>query len=62
VSAARVVVTGMGAVTPIGQNLPDFWQALVAGRSGIARVTHFDVSNFRSQLAGEVKDFRPELW
>jgi len=62
VSAARVVVTGMGAVTPIGQNLPDFWQGLVAGRSGIARVTHFDVSNFRSQLAGEVKDFRPELW
>jgi 3-oxoacyl-[acyl-carrier-protein] synthase II len=57
-----VVVTGLGAVTSIGHNVPDFWQALVAGRSGIGRVTHFDVSGFRSHLAGEVRDFRPEQW
>ena len=61
-SAVRVVVTGLGAVTPIGQNVSEFWSAAVAGRSGVARVTHFEVANFRSQLAGEVKDFRPEQW
>ena len=56
----RVVITGMGAVTPIGIGVDEFWKALVAGTNGIARVTRFDVSEFRSSLAGEVKDFKPE--
>jgi 3-oxoacyl-[acyl-carrier-protein] synthase II len=58
----RVVVTGMGAVTPIGIGTEAFWQGLQAGKNGIARVTHFDPTGFRSQLAAEVKDFDPLEW
>jgi 3-oxoacyl-[acyl-carrier-protein] synthase II len=58
----RVVVTGLGAVTPLGTGLRTFWDALVKGCSGIARVTHFDVSAYRSQIAAEVKDFDAETW
>ncbi len=58
----RVVVTGLGAVTPIGVGVKDFWEGLKAGRNGISKVTHFDVTNFRSKLAAEVKDFHPEEW
>jgi 3-oxoacyl-[acyl-carrier-protein] synthase II len=58
----RVVITGLGAVTPIGLNVPDFWQNLKAGLNGIAKVTHFDVTDFRSKLAAEVKDFNSEDW
>ena len=58
----RVVVTGMGAVTPIGIGLQNFWEGLKSGRNGITEVTHFDVTNFRSKLAGEVKDFNAEEW
>ncbi len=61
-SEHRVVITGLGAVTPIGIGVADFWEALKAGRNGVARVTHFDVSDFRSKLAAEVKDFKPENW
>jgi 3-oxoacyl-[acyl-carrier-protein] synthase II len=53
----RVVVTGMGALTPVGNNVPDFWDALVHGRSGIARITSFDPSRVASQVAGEIKGF-----
>ena len=56
----RVVVTGMGTVCPLGNNWRDAWQAMVDGRSGIARLTQFDVSQFDVQIGGEVKDFRPE--
>jgi len=52
----------MGAVTPIGVGVEDFWEALKSGRNGITRVTQFDVTDFRSSLAGEVKDFNPEVW
>lgn len=55
----RVVVTGLGAVTPIGIGKDSFWQNLVAGKSGVARITHFDPSNFDSQIAAEIKDFDP---
>ncbi|MDR3589660.1 MAG: beta-ketoacyl-ACP synthase II [Negativicutes bacterium] len=55
----RVVVTGMGAITPIGIGKDDFWQALLAGKSGIARVTRFDPSEYATQIAGEVKDYDP---
>ena len=58
----RVVATGLGCVTPIGVGVKDFWNGLKAGQNGIAKVTHFDVTGFRSQLAAEVKDFGPEEW
>lgn len=53
----RVVITGMGAVTPLGNNLPSTWNGVTAGKSGIRRITHFDPSGFPSQIAGEVKGF-----
>ncbi|MBI4353812.1 MAG: beta-ketoacyl-ACP synthase II [Candidatus Omnitrophica bacterium] len=55
----RVVVTGLGAITPVGNDVPTMWQHLVEGRSGIARITAFDPTPFASQIAGEVKDFDP---
>lgn len=58
----RVVVTGLGAVTPIGIGKDLFWQNLVAGQSGISRITHFDPSAFTSHIAAEVKDFDPNLY
>jgi 3-oxoacyl-[acyl-carrier-protein] synthase II len=53
----RVVVTGMGIVSPVGIGLPSAWDSIVNARSGIARVTRFDASTFPVQIAGEVKDF-----
>ena len=58
----RVVVTGLGAVTPIGVGAQEFWQGLITGKNGVARVTHFDPSRFSSMMAAEVKDFRPGDW
>ena len=55
----RVVVTGMGALTPIGNNLEDYWKGLVSGRSGAAPITHFDASKFKTKFACEVKGFDP---
>ena len=55
----RVVVTGMGTITPVGLNVPDTWEALKAGRSGIKRVTSLDVSPWSCQIAGELTDFDP---
>jgi len=55
----RVVVTGLGAVTPIGIGKDEFWQSLLAGKSGIGKITHFDASEYTTQIAGEVKDFDP---
>lgn len=53
----RVVVTGLGAVTPLGNDLPTTWNNMVAGKSGAGEVTQFDVTKFRSHFACEVKDF-----
>nr|WP_320057180.1 beta-ketoacyl-ACP synthase II [uncultured Bacteroides sp.] len=53
----RVVVTGLGAITPIGNNVPDFWENLVNGASGAGPITHFDPSLFKTQFACEVKGF-----
>ncbi|MGD0122407.1 MAG: beta-ketoacyl-ACP synthase II [Candidatus Limnocylindrales bacterium] len=53
----RVVVTGMGAVTPLGLDVPTSWEAMVAGRSGVARITQFDPSRLTTTIAAEVKDF-----
>jgi 3-oxoacyl-[acyl-carrier-protein] synthase II len=56
----RVVVTGMGAITPLGLNVQDTWQGLIEGRSGIGRITQFDPSAFPVQIMGEVNTFDPE--
>jgi len=57
VSKRRVVVTGLGVVSPVGIGVQPAWSNLIAGNSGITRITKFDPSNFSSQVAGEVKDF-----
>jgi 3-oxoacyl-[acyl-carrier-protein] synthase II len=59
-SKKRVVVTGVGAVTPIGNTASDFWNRLIAGESGVAPITAFDASDFTTRFAAEVKDFAPE--
>jgi len=59
---SRVVVTGIGVVTPIGIGREAFWKGLLEGRNGISRVTLFDPTRFRSQMAGEVKDFDAAEW
>ncbi len=58
-SLSRVVVTGMGAITPIGNNLEDYWQGLITGKNGIGHVTRFDTSKHACQIGGEVKGFDP---
>lgn len=56
----RVVITGLGAISPLGNTVKDTWDNIIIGKSGISRVTHFDTSNFITQIAGEVKNFNPE--
>lgn len=58
----RVVVTGIGAITPIGLDANEFWQGLIAGRNGVAPITHFDTTNFETKFAAEVKNFNPDLY
>ena len=60
--AKKVVVTGMGAITSIGNNVEDFCTSLKAGKSGIGPITQFDTTGFDVTIAGEVKDFDPSLW
>ena len=55
-----MVVTGMGIITPLGSDLEDFWKRLLAGESGIGPVTRFDIKEYDTRFAGEVKDFRAE--
>jgi 3-oxoacyl-[acyl-carrier-protein] synthase II len=56
----RVVVTGLGAVTPLGKNVNDYWQGLINGVSGSDHITRFNPENFKTKFACEVKDFKPE--
>lgn len=56
----RVVITGIGVVSPIGNDLATFWNGILEGRSGATRLTRFDPADFRTQIACEVKDFQPE--
>ena len=58
-STRRIVITGLGAVTPLGNDVATFWQNLVAGQCGIDRITHFDAAAFDTQIAGEVRNFDP---
>ena len=57
--SVRVVVTGLGAVTPLGNSVPDYWQAVSEGRSGIGPITRFDAKRLDTRIAGEVKGFDP---
>lgn len=56
-SKRRVVITGLGIVSPVGSSVPSAWDNIVSGKSGITRITRFDASAFASQIAGEVNDF-----
>lgn len=56
----RVVITGLGCVTPVGTGKDDFWVNIKSGVSGIDKITRFDYTNYQTQIAGEVKDFTPE--
>ncbi|WP_050699076.1 beta-ketoacyl-ACP synthase II [Anaeromassilibacillus senegalensis] len=58
----RVVITGLGAVTPIGNDVPTFWENAVAGKNGIGPITKFDTTNSKVNIAAEVKDFNPLLY
>lgn len=61
-SKRRVVVTGLGIVSPVGNDLDSAWKAVVEGRSGIGPISHFDASAFGTRIAGEVRDFNPLDW
>lgn len=62
ISHRRVVVTGLAAVTPLGIDLISTWDGLVGGKSGIGPITQFDASVYEARIAGEVKNFDPDLW
>lgn len=53
----RVVVTGIGALTPVGKTAPDFWNGLVSGKSGVRPITHFDTSDYPTKFAGQIEDY-----
>ena len=56
----RVVVTGLGAITPIGNDVPTFWEGIQAGKIGFGPITYFDTTDYKAKLAAQVKDFKPE--
>ena len=58
-SPRRVVVTGLGALTPIGNSVPAYWEGLISGKSGAAPITYFDATDFKTQFACELKGFNP---
>lgn len=61
-SKRRVVVTGLGIVSPVGNSIESAWDSIVNGRSGIGPITHFDASQFATRIAGQVRDFDPTRW
>jgi 3-oxoacyl-[acyl-carrier-protein] synthase II len=61
-SYRRVVVTGIGIISPVGNDLKSFWENLIEGKSGIRKITQFDATNFDCQIAGEVPDFEPSKY
>lgn len=58
----RVVITGIGIISSVGIGKDSFWKSLISGKSGVDKITHFDPSNFTTQIAAEVNDFNPENW
>ena len=56
----RIVITGLGAVTPVGKSVPDMWNSIREGKCGIGPITLFDASNCPVKIAAEIKDFKPE--
>jgi 3-oxoacyl-[acyl-carrier-protein] synthase II len=58
----KIVITGMGAISPLGLSVQESWENAVAGQSGVGSITLFDASDFQVQIAAEVKDFRPEAY
>jgi 3-oxoacyl-[acyl-carrier-protein] synthase II len=56
----RVVVTGLGVITPVGLTVQEMWDAIVAGKSGVGNITYFDAKDYATQIAAEVKGFVPE--
>ena len=56
----RVVVTGLGAITPIGNDVPTFWEGIKEGKIGFGPITYFDTTDYKAKLAAQVKDFNPE--
>ena len=58
----RVAITGLGIVSSIGDDVPTYWQSLLAGRSGVKRISRFDASEFTTSIAGEIPDFDPQKW
>ena len=58
----RVVITGMGAVTPVGNDVSAFWESLKTGKCGIGPITKFDTAEYKTKVAAEIKDFDPLLY
>lgn len=58
----RVVITGMGAITPLGNSLDEFWKNIAAGKTGVGLITKFDTANFKTKFAAEVKEFNPAAY
>ena len=58
----RVVVTGMGVISPVGNSVEAFWESLLAGKCGIGPITRFDATEYKAKLAAEVKDFDPRIY
>ena len=58
----RCVITGMGAITPLGNDTASFWDGLKNGKNGIGYITKFDTTDYKVKIAGEVKDFNAELY
>lgn len=58
----RVVITGIGAFTPVGKTAPDFWNGLISGKSGTRPITHFDISNFSTKFAAQIEDYDPNQY
>ena len=58
----RVVITGMGAITPLGSSVDLFWNGLINGKSGVPKITQFNASELPCQIAGEIPDFNPEAY
>ena len=61
-SLQRVVITGLGAITPLGNTVAEFWSNVVAGKSGVGMITKFDTTHFKTKFAAEVKDFDPSIY